>query len=184
MPYNPSLLDEQLKKTQRSVTGWPWQLFTFGIIALSLSFFVYLGMRFGYIPYLDSQIKKYDQQIKSYDKTVTEDQKKSLVLFYSQLVNAESLLQSHKISSKLFSSLEKSTHPNVFLTDLSLATVEKSAKITGVASNFDVLSSQLDLFKKMDGVKRVSLDSSQLREGTGVTFSVVLDLDEKIFQLQ
>lgn len=181
---NSSLLSEQLKRPDKTPIGWPWQLFTFGMIALSLSLFVFLGMKFGYLPYLNAQIKNREAELKTLEKSITEEQKQTLISFYSQLINSDTLLKSHKFGSKFFDALEKNTHERVYFADLTLMGEEKIAKLNGIAPSFEIVSEQLDLFKKTSGVDKVSLESAQVRDKEGIYFSITLNLNDLIFQQQ
>ncbi len=183
MAYDPSLLSEQLKKREVVPTGWPWQLFTLGIIAFIMTIVIYFGIKIGYTPYLNSKITVEEKKISDFAKSVSDSQKKELIGFYSQFVNAQSILDAHRISSKFFDNLESNTHQSVYFTDLNLSTVEKTVRISGIAPDFDVLSNQLDLFKKIPGVVKVSIDNAQARAGAGISFSVLIVFNSEMFKI-
>lgn len=182
MAYDPSLLSEQLRRQDTAPVGWPWQLFTLSIIALIMTVVVYLGIKVGYIPYLNSRISTEEAKIEEFGRSVSDTQKAELIAFYSQLVNAESLLENHIINSKFFDSLEANTHEAVYLTDLNFSSKDGSARISGVAPDFDTLAAQLDLFGKMSGAIRVSLDNAQQQATAGVGFSALIVFNTEMFR--
>lgn len=170
----PSLLEEQLKKRERLPVGWPWRLLVFATIVFGLTVAIYFGMVIGYKPYLDSQVKNLDQKIVSLGQAIDEQQQKSMVIFYSQLINIQSLLASHQTASNLFGFLEKNTHQNVYYDSLSLSLPERNVKIDGNASDYNVLVQQLELFRRAPEIERVLLDNSRSADGGRIHFSIRL----------
>lgn len=172
MESTPSLLEEQLKKSERLPVGWPWRLLVFTTIVFGVTVATYFGMVLGYKPYLNSRVKNLDQEITGLSQAIDEQQQKSLVNFYSQLINIQDLLTSRQTASTFFDFLEKNTHQNVYYQSLNLSLPEKNVKIEGNASNYNVLVQQLELFRRAPEIERVLLDDSRLGEGGGIRFSI------------
>ncbi len=171
MAYTTSVLEEQLKRGERLPVGWPWRLLTFTIIVFAIILSIYFGMILGYNPYLNLQIKNLDQKITELSQTIDETQQKTLIDFYSQLVNVQDLLNSHTICSRFFDFLEKNTHQNVYYLSLNLSLAEKNARIDGIVPNYNILAQQLELFRKAPEIERVFLDDSRVVEGGGIRFT-------------
>ena len=168
----PSLLEEQLKKRERLPVGWPWRLLVFTTIVFGLTVAIYFGMVLGYKPYLNSQVKNLDQKIASLGQAIDEQQQKGMANFYSQLINIQNLLASHQTASNLFGFLEKNTHQNVYYSSLNASLLEKSVKIEGNASDYNVLVQQLELFRRAPEIERVLLDDSRSSDTGGINFSI------------
>lgn len=172
--YTNSALEQELKKPERLPVGWPWRLLVFVVIIFGVTVATYLGMTLGYKPYLDSQIKTLDAKITNLSQAVGEEQQKNLVGLYSQLVNIQSLLNSHPVASKIFDFLEKNTHQQIYYTALNLSLTEKSVKLEGIAVNYGILAQQLELFRKTSEIEKVFLDDSRLTEEGNIRFSIRL----------
>lgn len=173
MQYTKSVLEEQLKIGEKLSVGLPWRLLIFTIIIFGAMTFLYLGMVFGYKPYLNSRAKNLDKEIANLTASIGEEQQKSLVNFYSQLVNAKNLLANHSTALKFFEFLEKNTYPQVNYLFLNLSLAEKKLKLDGNASNYKVLVQQLELFRQAPEIDRIFLDDSKLGEDN-VHFSIQL----------
>ncbi len=169
-----SILEEELKKGEKLPVGWPWRLLTFMIIFFLVVVSVYAGMILGYKPYLNSQIKNLDEKLADMNQSVDEQQQKDLINFYSQLVNIGDMLKSHPMPSKIFDFLESNTHQNIYYLSLNLSAAEKNAKIEGVASDYNVLTQQLELLRKVPETEAVFLEDSRINEGGGIRFMIRL----------
>lgn len=174
MPNTNSALEQELMKKEKLPVGWPWRLLLFTIIVFGVTIVTYLGMEFGYKPYLNSQMTRLDGQITSLSQQIDVNQQKNLIDFYSQLVNAQKLLTSHVSASKLFDFLEKDTYQKIYYTSLNFSLDEKSIKLGGIANDYDALSKQLELFRQAPEIDNVFLDDSRLSDQGGISFSITL----------
>ena len=179
--YTKSALEEELRRPEGLPVGWPWRLLLFMAIVFGVSAAVYLGMTMGYKPYLNSQIRTLDEKINQLTQSVDEEQQKSLIAFYSQLVNINNLLKSRSQSSKFFGFLENNTSGRVYYNSVDLSLAEKNAKLNGIAPNYSVLAEQIELFRRAPEIAKISLESS-LVDDSGVNFVVSLSLKEGIFK--
>jgi len=172
--YTQSALEQELKRAEKLPVGWPWRLLLFSIIVFGATIAGYLGITLGYQPYLNSQIKTLDAKIVDLTQTVGEEQQKNLVTLYSQLSNIQNLLNSHTSASKVFDLLEKNTQPQIYYLSLIFSLTAKEIQLDGSAPNYGVLSQQLEVFKQIPEIKKVSLrDSAAVDDGT-IHFSVRL----------
>jgi len=179
--YTKSALEEELKKPESLPIGWPWRLLLFMLIVFATTAAVYLGMVVGYKPYLNSKITTLDQEINQLGQTIDPEQQKNLISFYSQLVNINSLLQSHTKSSKFFDFLEKNTSSKIYYKAVDMSLEEKKVKIEGEASSYTALAEQVELFRRSPEVEKISLESS-LAGDSGVSFALNLILKEGMFK--
>ncbi len=175
MPYTRSLLEEELKRGERLQVVLPWKLFSLSFFIFIGAIVVYLGMNFGYVPYLNTQIKNIDKDIESLSQSVGEQEKNELINFYSQLVNINKLIDSQAKASAVLSFLEKNTHKKVRYTSLAFDAKSDELRISGVASSYEVISEQLNIFSQAPEVESVFLDSSASdKEIKGARFEIRL----------
>jgi len=170
-----NILEEQLAKGGRLPTALPWQLFTFSLIIFLAALAVYLGMDFGYKPYLQSQVKNLDSKINNLGNAVNQDQQNTLVGLYSQLTNIKTLLASHITPSKIFDELEKTALTQVYYTDLDLTLSQNKLGLKGVAPTFGALTQQLESLKQNDLFGDVLLENAKISTD-GVSFSIQITL--------
>lgn len=182
-PYEvKSILEEQLKRGEQFAGAWPWRLLVFMLILFLVTIFIYAGMAFGYKPYLNSQLDVLDKKLADLNKQVESDQSKILITLYSQLVNAQSILDSHFMPSKLFKFLETNTEERVYYQILTLSLAEKTLKIEGTAGDYNALVRQAEYFRRAPEIKAVFLDDSRTREGGDIQFTLRLILDPGILK--
>jgi len=172
--YTKSALEQQLEKTTKMPVGWPWRLLFFSTIILGIVIISYFGIILGYKPYLNSQISALDSKINDLSKTIDSNQQKNLITTYSQLVNIQNLLDSHTNTSKLFDLLEKNTLTQVYYLSLDLSLSEKKLRLDGSAPNYDVLSQQLEVFRKTPEIEKTILSDSKIINDGTIRFSIQL----------
>ena len=165
---------EQFEPEKLSI-GWPWRFFSVSLIIFSATLLLYLGLFFGYKPFLNSSIKEKDGEISDLSQTVNAQDQEQFIKFYSQLVNLKILLGNHLISSKVFPILEQMTNQKIFYKSANLKIPEQELELDGVAESYGVLSEQLEAFNKSEAVERLILGQSQVGDG-GVQFRATLKL--------
>ena len=180
MPDTKNVLEEQLRKSGNRIPAkLPWQLLVFSFAIFGLIFASYLGMIFGYKPYLNSQISGANAQVKELGKAVDIEQQKDLTNIYSQLTNIQDLLDSHVITSTLFDELERSTYPQIYYTNFTLSLSENKLELKGISQDYLTLVKQLDFFKNSQLFNDISIDSAKSTlDGISFTIKVVLSPDK------
>ncbi len=169
-----NIIEEQLAKSGgRLPTALPWQLLIFSFIFLGAAVAVYLGMDFGYKPFLNSQIKSLDAKINNLGNAVNQDQQNSLINLYSQLTNIKGILKSHVMPSKLFDELEADTQSQIYYSELDLSLSQNKLGLKGFAPDYNALAQQLDLFKKSAMFSGVLLENAKLANNE-INFSIQL----------
>lgn len=169
-------------KPERIPSGWPKRLFGFSFLIFLIAVGVYVGLNFGYGPYLDSKIKQKEAQIEQLTQRISVEKQKEYIRFYSQLTNLKNLLDNHIVSHKLFSLLEKNTHANIYFNSMDLNVDEKKLALGGIAKDYEALAIQLQAFKGAPGVVSYTLDESKLVEGK-IQFEITLSLAPSLFNL-
>ncbi len=162
--------------------GWPWRMFVFALVMFLIAIFSYLGLTFGYEPYLQSSTVNVESELNSLALQVSSDSQKSFVKFYSQIANLKSLLGKHVITSKIFPLLEAYTHQRVVYSAVTLVVEEHTLRIEGFAESYQVLAAQLALYEQASWVEKVILDNSSLSDRT-VKFGARLIIKDETFNL-
>jgi hypothetical protein len=173
-------------KSNNSGSGLPWKLLAFSIFIFLLSILSYFALIFGYSPYLNNQIAKTDQDTKDLTRNISIDAQNKFVDVYSRLSNFKNLLANHIYSSNIFPLLERITYPTIYYNNVELNTDDKTLILSGIAADFNSLSSQLQAFDKETTSKNPLIDSYILNQSRAVqnqvNFRVTLNLSSKIFQ--
>ena len=167
-----------------SAVGFPWRILIITLVIFGLSVVIYVGINFGYIPYLNSQLEKVDVQFAQLSKSFDENQQKEFINFYSQLYNIKNLSSAHVYPSKVFDLIETSLYRNVRLSNLQMNVASEEIRIDGIAQDFDTLANQLASLKSNPDIYSVSLDSSkkiEVKDGGGVSFSAKLVMKKGFF---
>lgn len=159
--YNQSALEQQLAQGIKTSVGWPWKLLTFSVVVFATVSALYLGMNYGFKGiYLKSKSAELDKNLKQLE--LKEEQKQNLINIHSQMANISDVLVSRNLAYQVFGFLENSTLKQVKLDSLSLVFAKESRnwKIIGNAQNYETLAQQLEIYKSIDNVKSVDLNSS------------------------
>lgn len=161
--------------------GWPWKLFLFSLLTIITALVIYLGLAFGYRPFLQSQMEKIDESIRQLSEAIPEDQQKNLIIFYSQLANLQNVLSKHIIVSKIFPFLQKNTNQSVFYNAMDLRVGERKLALEGVAANYDIFSQQLEALNSAPEVVGMVINESTAIGGQ-VKFKLFVILKPELFK--
>ena len=176
----PQNLKEQFEP-ERLPVGWPWRLFTITLVIFLGILLSYLGLTFGYEPFLLSQIEEKESAISQLAVSVSREDQDKLVSFYSQLINLKTLLDNHGLPSKLFSFIEQITHRRVVYTNATAKVTERQLELSGIAESYAVLAEQLESFNQSKDIERYALNQSQLNNGL-VQFKATLTFKNSIIK--
>ncbi len=179
--YSKTLLEEQLKRGEALTKMWPWRLLLFTIIIFCTMLAIYLGMLLGYGPYLDARVSSLDKEIANLDRELQSDEAKSLIKFYSQLVDAAALLKDHRMPSHLADFLSNTTDSGIQYANFSFSDSDRSIQLDGVAADYNALVRQLVIFQDNPKVKDASLSNAAANADTrSVTFVIKLTMADDI----
>ncbi|MFB6212309.1 MAG: hypothetical protein ABEI53_00615 [Candidatus Magasanikbacteria bacterium] len=146
--------------------GTPWKLMIFTLVLFMFSVVLYLGLVFGYKPYIEGQIQEMDSRMEKLAKSVSKGEKKEFLDFYSQLTHLKSILNSRKYAGNVFKVLEENTLPSVYLSEVSAELDKLSLKISGTGSDLKSVVDQVAVFEKSPGVDGVVLGELSLDKGS------------------
>ena len=168
---------ERLVHESVRTPGWSGRLMMFASTLFLISIFAYLGLAYGYRPYLSGQHDSLAAQAKTLSQQVQTQNQAQVVEFYSQLSNLRSILDKHMYASSLFGLLEKSVHPNVYFTHLSFNSANNQVTLNGMAKTAQDIPAQIQIFQAQPGVSRVAFNNlSAAGTGGQWQFDVVLTL--------
>jgi len=155
----PEQLVERLSREPVQTPGWSGRLLMFSATVFFISIAVYVGILYGYKPYLEKQVADLDNQIKTYSQQIPPEEQTKLVSFYSQIANLQSILASHVISSQLFDWLEKNTVPTIYYSKLDLLSSSNQLNLSGYSKTVDDFSRQMILFQNDPLIERIAINS-------------------------
>ncbi len=135
----------------------PWKFIFFGFLVFLLSLLLFIGLKFGYLNYLNNQNKQIDNKLNEIASSIDETERENLIVFYSQIFNLKEIMKNHKYPSKIFSLLEANTLSRVYYTDLSWLSDKDILSLKGMAGDLNYLSKQLEIFQNNKNVNYVNL---------------------------
>lgn len=171
--------DQVVARAPRS-PAWFGQLMAFAVTLLVLSVVAFLGITFGYRPYLESQVVELDTQIADFSRRVPEEEQANIATFYSQLSNLKVVLGKHTATPAFFRWLENATLQQVSLTKVAMNVSSRQIQITGLAKSSTDVAAQVANFQNQPGVARVDFKNSQAGAG-GVQFDLVITVVQGFF---
>ena len=181
-PQNNSLSEQFLN--EQIPLGLPWRLLIFSLTIFAFSVFIYIGLKFGYEPYLDKTATNLDKKIDALTKQVSSEDQNHFISFYSQLVNLQKVLNRHNFSSNIFNFLERNTVSTVFYEEASFTDENKTLILRGQADSNETLVNQLATFQNAPELEKVVLNQMNLADGA-VAFQINLIFKEDFLkQLQ
>ncbi len=164
----------------------PWATLVIAAISFLLSMGIWIGLEFGYKPFLQAIINDTDSKNTALVKQFNESKDRvEVVRFYSQTVNAKKLIANHVIASPAFDLIEKDTLPETSYKEFSMNRDEKnktvSVSLNGSTKSYDTLASQLALYSSDVNVLKVAPGGASSGEND-IQFSASLSLNPQIFK--
>lgn len=174
--YNPNVSAGGSKS--KTSTGAPWRLLIISGVLFILCMVIYIGMDFGYTPYLTNEIQKVDADTLTLSKNVKDGEQKDMVRLYSQLYNISNLYETHTYPSRVFTFLEKRILPTVRIMSMDVDIQKSVIKFDAVTSDFDTVVLQVATIQGDENIKQAVLISSKkqdVKNGGGFVFSVRME---------
>jgi len=180
----PEKVIEQLGREPSGTQGWAVGALFFSGGILFLAIVIYLGLTFGYEPYLQSELSTTQNQVSALDNTISASDQSQLINYYSQIANLQTLLQQHVLSSQFFTWLEQNTEANVYYQSFGLSEGNAVA-LGGVAKTEADVNQQIAAFENSPEVSSVTVSNVNAPQllGNGWSFTVTLDMNPSVFLL-
>jgi hypothetical protein len=164
------------------ISGGTWRLLTFSLFVFSVMLLGYLGLRYGFRPYVEAQIKEVDNKIDELGKIALPEDQERFIRFYFQLVNIQDLLENHVFASKFFPFLEQTTNKDIQFKSLNVNVAQSQVNLTGNAKDYQVFAQQLSAFQKRPEVIRVNTQGANADERGLVSFQIDLSVTPSLFK--
>ncbi len=156
----------------------PWRLLIFSGVLFGLSILIYFGFSIGYESYLNSRSADLDNQLNELSNSISNQDQRKFVGFYSQIVNLKSVLNQHVFSSNIFPFLEKNTLPQISYSQAKFKSAGLDLEILGRATSLQTLAQQLAQFERATEVRIAILKSTNFNQNGSVDFTMVLTFEE------
>ncbi|MBI4085377.1 MAG: hypothetical protein HY432_02650 [Candidatus Liptonbacteria bacterium] len=174
----PEQLVDRLSEKRVQTSGWSGRLMMFSGTVFFLSVAVYVGLIYGYEPYLESRVADLDKQIQTFAQQVPPEDQQKLISFYSQIANLQNILSEHIISSQVFDWLEKNTEASVYYSKFVLLSLTNEISLRGFSRTADDFAAQLSVFQNDPLIEKVAINSFTISSGNLWEFDVTLTLRE------
>jgi len=175
----PQKVVDRIGRSPAKTPGGLRQLFMLATTVFLISLASYLGLEFGYRPYLESRVKNLNDEIKVFAQKIPKEEQDKVVDFYSQLANLKTILNNHRLSSPLFSWLEDNTQVNTYFTSFSFRSRDEKVVLSGLTASLVDLSEQILVFQGSPEVAGVTVGNVSAVKGGlwrfGIELSVNLD---------
>ncbi len=173
----PQQVIDRLSREPAKTPGWSFGLLLFSGGIFFIAVITWLGLAYGYTPYLQNQLSTLSAQVDTVAKTISPDDQATLVSYYSEISNVRTVLQNHVIFSRFLSWLEAHTETNVYFSRLSFASGSQ-INLTGIAKTENDANQQMAIFEAAPEVKSAAISTVALQENTNSwQFGVTLNLD-------
>lgn len=169
----PQKAIEQIGREPPKTPGWSWRLLMFSNTIFIVALFVYLGLVFGYKPYLNKQVSRLQDQIQAFGEEVPADQQAQIIRFYSQIANLKTILASHVSAAPIFGWLEKNTQANVYWTSFKLDVSGGNLSLSGFGGTMADVTQQLAILQSLPEISSMSVSGASQGDG-GWQFGVNL----------
>lgn len=156
MPLPPQAI-EHLTREPVFTPGWSRDLLMFSGTLFAVVVFLYLGLTFGYRPYIVSQVHRLDAEIQDFSKQIPVPEQQKLIRFSSQIENIRTLLGAHVAVTPIFSWIERNAHQNVFFTRFSLDVSRRQLALGGTGRSTRDIAEQLSVFQAQPETEQVEL---------------------------
>ncbi len=176
----PQKVTERLARVPSRTPGVAGQLLMLTSLLFFISVGAYLGLQYGYRPYLDSQIEKLDKDIENFAKQIPPEEQTKIINFYSQLANLENILTNHVFVSSFFNWFENNTQVNVYYQDFSFDVTKGEVSLGGVSKTIADLGEQLIILDKLPEVKKAVLSSVNSETSGLKQFKLKLFIDPQM----
>lgn len=170
---------ERLTRASNPEQGPYKQLLLLTGSLLAISSILYLGLSYGYEPYLNKQKADLDVQIQESSKKIPQEEQIKLIGFYSQLANIKTLIGKHPFTSNVFEWLEKNSEPNTYFTKFSFNASTNQLALLGISKTADNVSDQAAIFESQPEVVRLNLSSLSVAITGGWQFNMTIFFDPK-----
>ena len=162
-----------MAQSSQYVSRGPWRILIISIVLFGVSVLVFVGIEFGYIPYLMNESESLDSELISLNQAFRGQEQEDVFNLFSQIHNVQTLFSQKTSLSSIPDFLENITHASVVLEEVRMNFKDGGITLRGSAPTYDVLVSQLNILGSNESIEGVVLEDSN--EGDdGVSFTINL----------
>jgi hypothetical protein len=183
MPLPQQVVEQLSRDSSAKTPGWSSGIILFSIAIFGVVALIYLGLTFGYEPYLNGQITSAQSQTTKLGAQVSSADEAQLVTYYSQIANVQKLITSHVLFSQFLTWLGANTEANVYYTNFTFASGNQVTLAALAKTPADVVA-QIGVFESSPEVQGVSVSNISSAQSGGWSFNVVLTMNPSIFSWQ
>lgn len=173
--HNPTNV-ENLVGRERIGGGSAWRLLLFSLFVFGVMVVAYLGLTWGYRPYLEAQIEARERQIADLATLMPQSERDKLTKLYFQVVNLKSILDKHVNITKLFPVMERFAHERVRFENASFDFETQTLTIDAVAASPDTFVQQIEYLKTAKEVAAYRIANMNTEDDGTVPFTVALTM--------
>lgn len=155
----PQQAIDRLVRTSEKTQGAYGDLLLLAGTLFAISIFIWVGLVYGYKPYLETQVTKLNAQIQTFTQQIPVAEQESLIRFYSQLTNLKTILGAHIAPSLFFNWFQGVAQPNVYYSKMTLNVDARQLTLTGVSKTVEDAAEQLALFQNDPNIASVSFNN-------------------------
>lgn len=176
----PQQVINRLTQEPETAPGWSGGVILFSLGLFIIAVALYVGMAYGYEPYINSQIDSVKNQINALTKNISQADEANLISFYSQITNVQSTLANHVVFSAFLSWLEAHTEANVYYNSLSFSAGNRVTLLANAANESDV-NQQIAIFESSPDVSNVSVSNvAQSTQNNTWQFGITLTMNPAV----
>ncbi len=164
------------------ISGGAWRLVSFMSFVFLVFLFSYLGLVFGYTPFIKAQISKKETALSDLAGQVPKDRQEQFLKFEYQIIALQNILNKHVTATKIFPVLEANTNQGVFYKNMDLDVATSKVSLRAVAQSYDVMAQQLAAYQRLTDVAQYQINNAKLGDGGRVEFDATLFLKPDIFK--
>ncbi|MDO8424540.1 MAG: hypothetical protein Q7S70_01195, partial [bacterium] len=138
---------------------------------------------------LDRSLRNSESSLKNLEETLTREKtpkeatlERDILSLQKKIKNFSQLFSRHSYPSKAFDFVESVTHPEVWISQVSLDARESKVVASGETESFTTLGQQLLILEKNPQIKSFLLSSLSIGKKGRVDFTLNISLDPKIFK--
>lgn len=155
----PEKIIDELSKSPSAVVGWSWRIFMFSLFILITTVVFYFGLAYGFKSYLNSKVNNLKEEEVKIRQSISPQDEKNLILFYSQIYNIKKILDNRVSLSNFLIWLSKNIHPDIVLTTLSFDINNNQIGLGGVSKQRKSALEQALIFQRNENLESVTLNN-------------------------
>lgn len=176
----PQNVTEQLSRVPVRAQGVSAQLLMLTSLIFFISLASYVGLKYGYQPYLDKKIKELDASIATDKQKISPTDQANFINFYSQLTNLKTLLSKHVSGLRFFEWLEKNTQVNVYFQNMTFNFPLGTINLIGQARSINDIGEQVSVLSQLPEVKKVNLTGITSSQNKLWQFNLLVTVDPQL----